>query len=100
MGEKMNKIYAYIFIAMILIGFIKWGHGQVYEQGYNAHAKEVADSKDSAIKEDKADVKTIIKWREKEKVVYVDKIKYIDSVKDETGCADVKYTDMGFRLQQ
>ena len=95
----MNKVYAYIVIALILIGFIKWGHSQVYQQGWDAHKATISDVKDEAAKEDKADVKTIIKWREKEKVVYRDKIEYIDSVKDTTGCADVKLVDMGFKLQ-
>ena len=95
----MNKLYVYAFLAVVLIAFIKWGHGEVYDQGWNAHKATVSDIKDEAVEEDKADIKTIIKWREKEKVVYRDKIKYIDSVEDTTGCADVKLTDMGFRLQ-
>jgi len=95
----MNKLYIYFVVFILLIGFIKWGHTQVYNQGYNAHKAEVADIKDESVKDDVADVKTIIKWREKEKVVYRDKIKYIDSVKDATGCADIKLTDMGFRVQ-
>lgn len=98
--RKMNKIYVYVFIGVALMAFLKWGHAQVFDQGYNAHAKEVSDAKDSAIKEDIADVKTIIMWREKEKVVYRDKIEYIESVEDDTGCADTRLTDMGFGLQQ
>jgi hypothetical protein len=96
---KIPKIHIYLIIAVIVIGFIKWGHTQVWEQGYNAHKSEISDIKDDAVKEDKADVKTIIKYRDREKVVYRDKIKYIDSVKDTTGCADTKLTDMGFGLQ-
>lgn len=95
----MNKIYVYIVLVLAIIGFIKWGHTQVYNQGYNDHKAEVADAGVEADIEDKKDVKEIIKWRTKEKKIYVDKIKYIDSVKDTTGCADVKLTDMGFGLQ-
>ena len=94
----MNKIYAYIFIAILVIGFIKWGHTQVWKQGYNAHKAEVADVKDDADAKDKKSVKEIIKWREKEKVIYRDKIKKIYIAKDATGCADVKLIDMGFGL--
>lgn len=95
----MTRLYKVFILFVILSGILSAGGYFVWKAGYNAHAKETSDIKDAADKEDKSDVKTIIKWREKEKVVYRDKIKYIDSVEDPTNCADVKYTDMGFRLQ-
>jgi len=94
----MNKLYVYLVVLIIVVGFIKWGHTQVWEQGYNAHKAEVADKKDEAVAKDKVAVKEIIKWREKKKVIYRDKIKKIYIAKDATGCADVKLTDMGFGL--
>jgi len=36
----MSKIYVYLVVLILLLGFIKWGHGQVWEQGYNAHKAE------------------------------------------------------------
>jgi len=95
----MTKLIIYTVLILALIGFIKWAHYTVDMGGYNRHKSEVADIKDAAVAKDKEDIRTIIKWREKEKVVYRDKIKFIDRVKDTTGCADVKYTDMGFGLQ-
>jgi len=94
----MNKLYVYLVVLIIVVGFIKWGHTQVWEQGYNAHKAEVADKKDESVAKDKVAVKEIIKWREKKKVIYRDKIKKIYIAKDATGCADVKLTDMGFGL--
>ena len=93
------KLYVYAFLIVVVIGFIKWYSDNQYDAGYNAHKAEIADAKDASEETDKAAVKTIIKWREKEKVVFRDKIKFIRSVKDATGCADVKFTDMGFGLQ-
>ena len=95
----MNKIIVIIVLISVVAG-IGWA---IYEagdsNGYNRCQKEIKDSNDAAEEEDKADVKEIIKWRTKEKVIYRDKIKFIRSVKDDTGCADVKLTDMGFGLQ-
>lgn len=95
----MGKIIAIIVLIGMLIG-LGWG---IYEAGksagYNNCQKELKDSEDEAEAEDKADVKEIIKWREKEKVIYRDKIKKIYLAKDSTGCADIKLIDMGFGLQ-
>lgn len=95
----MNKLIVIIILISVVAG-IGWA---IYEagdsNGYNRCQKELKDANDEAEAEDKADVKEIIKWRTKEKKVYVDKIKYIDKVQDPTGCADVKLTDMGFGLQ-
>ena len=94
----MSKIYAYIVIAILIIGFVKWGHGQIWEQGYNAHKAEIADAKDESVKEDKKAVKTVIKWRTKTKVVTRDKIKKIYIKEDATGCRNTKLVDMGISL--
>lgn len=93
-----DSIWAKLIIVLAIIGLLKWGHHQVYQQGYNAHKAEVADLKDEADEEGKADVKTVIKWRTETKVEYRDKIKYIKLAQDPTGCADTKLSDMGFRL--
>lgn len=95
----MNKLIVIIILIAVVSGVL-WG---VYEagdsNGYNRCQKELKDSEDEAEAKDKESVKTVIKWREKEKVIYRDKIKYIENVQDPTGCADVKLTDMGFGLQ-
>lgn len=95
----MNKIYAYIFITLLVIGFIKWGHTQVWEQGYNAHKAEVADDKDDAVTEGQAKVKEVIAFRDKEKEMFRDKIKKIYIKADATGCRATKLVDMGISLQ-
>lgn len=95
----MTKLIIYAVLILALIGFIKWAHYTVDMGGYNRHKSEVADIKDDAVAKDKIAVKEVIRWREKEKVIYRDKIKKIYIAKDATGCADVKLTDMGFGLQ-
>lgn len=92
------KIYVYAVLFLVLVGFVKWGHTMVYNQGYNAHKAEIADTKDDADKKDDIKVKTIIKWRTKEKIVYRDKIKGVKNAKDITGCLDTKLSDMGVGL--
>lgn len=95
----MSKIIVIIILISVIAG-IGWG---LYEAGksagYNICQKEIKDSNDEAEEEDKESVKEIIKWRTKEKKIYVDKIKYIKLAEDPTGCADTKLTDMGFGLQ-
>ena len=66
--------------------------------GYNECVAENAAEKDAADAEDAASVKEIIKWRDKEKVIYRDKVKKIYLAQDPTGCADTKLTNMGFGL--
>ena len=70
----------------------------IYQAGVDneraANAKRIAE----AGKKDDEKVKTVIEFREKIKVIYRDRIKKIKSVEDPTGCADIKYTDMGFGL--
>lgn len=95
----MPKIYIYAFLIVVVIGFIKWYSDRQYDAGYNAHKAEVTDAKDDAEDKDTSAVKEVIKWRDKEKVIYRDKIKYIKAAKDTTGCADTKLTDMGFSVQ-
>jgi len=95
----MNKLIVIIILICIVSG-IGWA---IYEAGkstgYNRCQKELKDSNDKAEAEDTADVKEVIKWRTKTKVITRDKIKKIYITKDSTGCADVKLTDMGFGLQ-
>lgn len=94
----MNKIYAFIIILIIFVSYDKWRSGQSFEQGYNAHKAEIADSKDEAEAEDQENVKTVIKWRTKTKIEYRDRIKVINNAKDATGCLDTKLIDMGISL--
>ena len=81
-------------VAGILWGVFEAGHSS----GYTLHKTEIADNKDDADKADQGKVKTVIKWRIKEKVKYRDKIKYIRTAEDPTGCADTLLSDMGFGL--
>ena len=94
----MSKIYAYIIIAILIIGFVKWGHDQVWQQGYNSHKAEIADSKDAQEKKEEKQVDTLIAKKADLKKKFKKKEKKIDKAKDKTGCADVKLIDMGFGL--
>lgn len=75
-----------------------WWHRQAWQQGYDARSAEVAEAVNSESERQRNQVKTIIKWREKEKVVYRDRIKRIRETIDKTGCADTRLVDMGFGL--
>ena len=92
----MIKLIAAIVI-MSMLGAAAWF---IFEAGVDhekaKNAKIIAD----VGKKDDLAVKTVIKYREKIRVIYRDKIKIIKSAKDSTGCADTKLTDMGFSLQQ
>lgn len=95
----LSKMIVVIVLISVVAG-IGWG---IYEagdsNGYNRCQKELKDSNDQAEVKDKESVKEVIKWREKEKVVFRDKVKKIYIAQDPTGCADTKLTDMGFGLQ-
>lgn len=84
----MNKLYIYVFVFVVAIGFIKWGHAQVYEQGYNAHKAEIKDSQDKAIKDSKAKAKKILELKKKLSEAKGKKIYVIKKIKDKTGCLD------------
>ena len=89
------KIVAFLVLLSMFAGTYYAGRNA----GYNECQSEILESTNEAEEEDQQSVREIIKWREKEKKVYVDKIKYIRLAKDPTGCADTKLTDMGFGLQ-
>lgn len=95
----MSKLYVYAILVIVVLGFVKWGHTQVWEQGYNAHKSEISDSKDKQEEKEKKQVDTLIGKKAELKKKFKSKEKKIDKAKDKTGCADVKLTDMGFGLQ-
>ena len=94
----MSKIYAYTAIAVLVMGFTKWGHDQVWQQGYNSHKAEISDAKDSQDKKEEKQVDTLIDKKADLKRNLKVEEKKIDKAKDKTGCADVKLIDMGFGL--
>jgi len=91
----MYKLLAGAVGVTLLIAVTGWFS---YQSGADHMKAKYADAIAKARAKDKDSVKEVIKYREKIKVVYRDRIKTIKQVKDATGCADVKYTDMGFRL--
>ena len=93
-----GKIWAYLIIILILIGFVKWYSDNQYDAGYNAHKAEISDSKDSQDKKEDKQVDTLIDKKADLKSKFKEKEKKIDKAKDKTGCADVKLIDMGFGL--
>lgn len=69
-----------------------------YNAGQDSIRAEIARTEQKAKVADAGKVEQVIKYKEKIKVVYRDKVIKIKQAKDITGCADVKLTDMGFRL--
>ena len=92
----MIKLVAAI-VVMSMLGAAAWF---IFEAGVgHERAKQAEIIADAGRKDDLA-VKTVIEYKEKIRVIYRDKIKFIKSAKDSTGCADTKLIDMGFSLRQ
>lgn len=92
------KIWAYIILAGLVLGFLKWAHYTVDIGGYNRHKAEMSDSKDANDKKEDKQIDTLIGKKAGLKKDFKKKEKKIEKAKDPTGCADVKLIDMGFRL--
>ena len=86
-----------LLIVSTIIAGVAWF---MYKSGYNACDAEYKTAAVNAVADDQKKIKTIIEYRDKIKVVYRDKIKQIEETTDPTGCADIKLTDMGFRLSE
>jgi len=94
------SVYARLAMIGLLLGAFGATGWFAYSAGKDAEKAANAVNIEEAREEERAKVKTVIEYREKLKVVYRDKIKRIQSAQDNTGCADVLYTDMGFILHQ
>lgn len=88
------KIYAYIIILVMLSGAFYF----TYQSGVDSQKVKHSNAIQKAVEEERKKVITVIEYKDKIRLVYRDKIKYITQVKDTTGCADIKLTDMGFGL--
>lgn len=90
----MNPYIISAVIALVL--GVVW---KTYHMGYTAGANEVtaafAQANAAAAEKEKEDVREIIKWKEKQVIVYRDRIKEIKVAADPTGCLDTSLTDLG-----
>ena len=46
----MPKIYIYAILIFLIVGFIKWGHSAVFDQGYNSCQVESTEKIKKAVK--------------------------------------------------
>jgi len=93
-----KAMYLKLVVGVIIIAALMGGAWFSYNSGVNHERAEQAANRDKEAKKDEKKVEAVIKYREKIKVVYRDKIKRIKVAQDLTGCADVKLIDMGFGL--
>lgn len=63
--------------------------------GWQVKGWKVSDDVVDEIADEQEQVREIIKWKEKEKVVYRDRIQKIKVAQDPTGCLDSKLSDIG-----
>lgn len=54
------KIWAYLALAVVVLGFAKWAHGAIYEQGWNAANVENFEVQQTAIADALKDAR--IQW--------------------------------------
>ena len=92
------KMYIYLASGLVITALLGAGLYFTFQAGVDSERAEQAANRDKEAKKDEKKVETIIKYKEKIKVVYRDKIKRIKVAQDSTGCADVKLIDMGFGL--
>jgi len=92
------RMYAYLASGLVILALLAGGAWFSYKSGVNHERAEQAANRDKEAKKDEKKVEIVIKYKEKLKVVYRDKIKIIKTASDSTGCADTKLIDMGFGL--
>ena len=87
----MSKLPIKMIIAIvIMIGAFFTG----YKAGNNACIADQVKAVEEADKQEKTKVKEVIKWKEKQKVVYRERIKYIKTA-PKNECLDADLRDIG-----
>jgi uncharacterized membrane protein YvbJ len=79
-----------ILAVLIMIGAFFTG----YKAGNDSCKADQVEAVEEADKQEKAKVKEIIKWKEKQKVVYRERIKYIKTA-PKNECLDADLRDLG-----
>lgn len=90
-------INQYIIIGIVAaVLFTGWRYGEMrYTAGADAMTAAFAQAHAAAAEKEKQDVKEVIKWKERTKIVYRDRIKKIKVAEDPTGCLDISLSDIG-----
>ncbi len=89
------KIGLFIVALVLITGTVWKIHDVGYQSGVNDEKVKTAAAVAGSIKEDENDVKEIIKWKERERIVYRDRVKTIRLAADPTGCLDHDLRDVG-----
>lgn len=90
----LNPYVILAIAASVLLGC--WRYGEMrYTAGADAVTAAYAASLAAEVKKEQADVKEIIKWKERQVIVYRDKIKEIKIAADPSGCIDLPLSDVG-----
>lgn len=82
-------------MAASVFGLVWWSYF-MYDKGIDTERARQAVLIEEAKNEERVKVEEVIKYRDKIKVVYRDRIKKIKVAQDPTGCADTTLGDMGF----
>lgn len=84
--------------SVIILLLLAVGAYFTFQAGVDAERAEQAANREAAREKDSKKVEKVNKFKEKQKVVIREKIKYIKTAPDPTGCADIPLVDMGFGL--
>jgi len=89
------KIYAYLASGLIILALLAGGAWFSYKSGVNHERAEQAANREKEAKKDEKKVEAVIKYKEKLKTIYKEKIKYVKTANDKTGCLDADLRDIG-----
>lgn len=97
----MYKVIAIIVAIIALISLVTGIGLEIHSSGYDSgradEKVEQADSRASAKKAENKAVNELIEERKKVKVITREKIKYVKTSVDPTGCIDTPFAAMGLR---
>lgn len=83
---------------VVVLSLLAIGAYFIFQAGVDSERAEQAKNKEKTRKKGEVKVEKVIDFKEKQKVIIREKIKYIKQAPDPTGCADIPLVDMGFGL--
>jgi len=89
-----NPYVIFALVAAVLVA--GWRYGEMrYTAGADAVTSAYAQANAAAAEKEKKDVIEVIKWKEKQVIVYRDRIKEIKTATDASGCLDASLSSIG-----
>lgn len=91
----MPKLIAASIVLALLTAGVKASWDAAYQSGADAERTRQSASQAEQRTAEKAEVKEVIRWRNRERVVYRDRIQTIHTTADPTGCLGTDLRDVG-----